>query len=82
MSAPKFVASTAFPDWMVEKVARVAHSRGCGSFNGERPVAPPRFAGDHRRSDMVRVSINLSDICNALHITPGQIADWTQGGKL
>ena len=32
----KFVPSTAIPDWMAEAVAKQAHQRGCGSFNGVR----------------------------------------------
>ena len=72
-----FVPSTEIPDWMAEKVAKWAHQRGCGSFDGgrNRTVAPPRFADDHRTSDMVWASIHIADLCNALKVTPEQIAD-------
>lgn len=71
-----FVPSTAIPDWMVEKVAKTAHSRGCGSFDGgrNRAVAPPRFVDSHRDLDLVWASIHLADICNSLKITPDQLA--------
>jgi len=65
MSHP-FVSSKDIPDEIAEKVALVAHERGCGAFDGRKRVRGPKFEGDHRRADLVRASIHISDVCNAL----------------
>lgn len=70
----RFVPSTAIPEWMAEMVAKTAHKRGCSSFDGRRIVAAPKFTDQHRKADLLWASIHLSDICNALKITPEQIA--------
>jgi hypothetical protein len=58
---------------MAEKVAKHAHRRGCGSFDGRRSVPAERFDGSHKAHDVVWASIHIADLCTALGITPGQI---------
>jgi len=70
----RFASSRAVPDWMAERVARVAHRRGCGTFDGRRIVPASRFEGDHRGHDVTWASIHIADLCNALGVTPDQLA--------
>ena len=73
-----FVSSRDVPDSMAEAVARVAHHRGCGSFDGgsgNRLHAAPPFEGSHRRQDVVWASVHIADLCNALKVTPKELLD-------
>jgi hypothetical protein len=65
-----FVSSRDIPDHLAEPLAYTAHLRGCGSFNGTRPVPPPRFEGQHRANDILYARIHIADLCAALRITP------------
>lgn len=79
----RFVPSTSIPEWMAEKVAYQAHKRGCGAFDGgsgNRGVPAPKFEGRHRQNDLVWVSIHIADLCNALEVTPQQIANERKAG--
>lgn len=79
-----FVSSRDVPDDMAEKVARTAHVRGCGSFDGgcgNRLHNAPPFVDSHKRTDVVWASIHIADLCNALKITPDQLADLAESAK-
>lgn len=68
-----FVSSRDIPDHLAEPVAHTAHLRGCGSFNGTKPVPPPRFEGQHCAVDILNASIHIADLCGALRITPADL---------
>jgi len=70
-----FISSTSIPPEIVAAVARFAHKRGCGSFNGVRAVRPEAFEGHHRSRDLVLASINVADLCNALQLSPDDLLD-------
>jgi hypothetical protein len=75
---PSFVSSRDVPDGMAEAVARVAHHRGCGSFDGgsgNRLHNAPPFEGSHRRQDVVWASVHIADLCNALKVAPKELLD-------
>lgn len=75
---PGFVSSRDIPNHLAESMAHIAHRRGCGSFNGDRPVPPPRFEGQHRFTDILNARIHIADLCAALHITVAQLTDLTE----
>jgi hypothetical protein len=68
-----FVSSRDIPDHLAEPVAYTAHRRGCGSFNGTKPVPAPKFEGTHRAADILYARIHIADLCGALHVTPAQL---------
>lgn len=70
---PGFVSSRDIPPDLAEPLAYTAHRRGCGSFNGTKPVPPPQFQDTHRATDILYARIHLSDLCNALRITPSDL---------
>jgi hypothetical protein len=70
LNRPGFVSSRDIPDHLAEPLAYTAHRRGCGSFNGTKPVPAPKFEGQHRAADILNARIHIADTCNALRITP------------
>lgn len=75
---PGFVSSRDIPDHLAEPLAHTAHLRGCGSFNGTKPVPPPKFEGTHKATDVLYARIHLADLCGALRITPAQLTALTE----
>lgn len=66
-----FVSSRDVPDDLAERVARVAHRRGCGAFDGSAPA----FTGSHKGHDVTWAGVHIADLCNALKIIPSQLVE-------
>jgi len=75
---PGFVSSRDIPNHLAEPMAHVAHKRGCGSFNGTKPVPAPKYEGSHKDRDILYARIHIADLCGALHITPAQLTALTE----
>jgi hypothetical protein len=72
--AKQFVTSSDIPLWMCERVATVTHRRVCQ--DGDKIVHIPRGTAhnSHRYVDILNARLHITDVCNALTITPEDLA--------
>ncbi len=70
----QYVASSEMPLWMCERVATTTHRRECPDADRILPTYRSAMDTSHRYIDILNARLHLTDICNALTITPQDLA--------